>query len=209
MNQSEERQKNILKVTEAALQLFMSDGVANTSVTQIAKASDLTPMSVYRYFGTKEKLVFHVWQYALTVFYQHYDARYQEIKRESGTGYDRFVTCMRAYSILYKEYPQWYSYTHEMFTYRASPKETESTDLKSVFWQYYDKEIPIPALRALREGVEDGSINENVNIYAVYQILLNAYTGTTLYETVSFGVSPEDIIKITGNLIANYIKKPQ
>jgi hypothetical protein len=75
-----------------------------------------------------------------------------------------------------------------------------------VFWQYYDKEIPVPALKALREGVEDGSIRSDVNIYTVYQCLLNAYTGTSIYENLSFGVSPVDVLKFTGDLIANYIK---
>ena len=73
-------------------------------------------------------------------------------------------------------------------------------------FQYYDREIPVPALKALREGVVDGSIRPDVNIYAVYQCLLNAYTGTTIYENVSFGVSPVDIVQFTGELLVNYIK---
>ena len=64
----------------------------------------------------------------------------------------------------------------------------------------------MPALKALREGVADGSIRPDVNIYAVYQCLLNAYTGTTIYENVSFGVSPVDVVRFTGELLVNYIK---
>lgn len=45
-----------------------------------------------------------------------------------------------------------------------------------------------------------------MNIYAVYQCLLNAYTGTTIYENVSFGVSPVDVVQFTGELLVNYIK---
>ena len=69
------------------------------------------------------------------------------------------------------------------------------------------REIPVPALKALREGVADGSIRPDVNIYAVYQCLLNAYTGTTIYENMSFGVSPvEVVVQFTGELLVNYIK---
>lgn len=86
-----------------------------------------------------------------------------------------------------------------------SEKNTGS-DVNNVFWKYYDREIPVPALKALREGVADGSIRPDVNIYVVYQCLLNAYTGTTIYENVSFGVSPVDIVQFTGELLVNYIK---
>ena len=80
------------------------------------------------------------------------------------------------------------------------------SDVNNVFWKYYDKEIPVPALKALREGVADGSIRPDVNIYAVYQCLLNAYTGTTIYENLSFGVSPVDVVQFTGELLVSYIK---
>ena len=94
---------------------------------------------------------------------------------------------MRAYYSLYEEFPNWYKYTHEMFTYRFSHDETADCGMSSVFWSHYDKEIPIPALKALKDGVEDGSIRKDINIYAIYQILLNAFTGVTLYENISFG----------------------
>jgi len=54
--------------------------------------------------------------------------------------------------------------------------------------------------------VADGSIRPDVNIYAVYQCLLNAYTGTTIYENLSFGVSPVAVVQFTGELLVNYIK---
>ena len=38
--------------------------------------------------------------------------------------------------------------------------------------------------------------------------ILNAYTGTAIYENLSFGVAPVDIVRFTGDLIANYIKNP-
>nr|WP_303771848.1 helix-turn-helix domain-containing protein [Actinomyces oris] len=41
----------------AALALFKSQGYAATTVEQIAQAADVAPMTVYRYFGTKEATV--------------------------------------------------------------------------------------------------------------------------------------------------------
>lgn len=207
MSQREEREKNISRVIETALELFLSDGIAETSVNRIAKACGLAPMSIYRYFGSKDALVAQVWSYALKRFYEQYMEQYNALSLDGCRGYEKFVASMQVYFNTYSEFPQWYSYTREMFSYRFT-EQSEGGEMYNVFWKYYDKEIPIPALKALKEGIADGSIRSDVNIYAVYQILLNAYTGTAIYENLSFGVEPVDIVRFTGDLIANYIKNP-
>jgi len=204
VTQSEERRENIARVIDAALQLFMENGIANTSINQVAKKVDLSPMSLYRYFGTKEELVQQTWQAALVEFYGRFRKVYNPA--DCRTGYERFAACMQAYYTLYKQYPSWFTYTHEMFTYRSEGSAPVDESLKSAFWSHYDKEIPIPALKALQEGVADGSVRPDVNIHAIYQILLNTYTGIALFENISFGDAPEEIIRITAELIGSYIK---
>jgi len=54
--------------------------------------------------------------------------------------------------------------------------------------------------------VADGSIRPDVNIYAVYQCLLNAYTGTNVYKGTEFDVDPLDTLRLSAELIAKYIK---
>lgn len=204
MKRSEERAYNIRKVIKAAQDLFIADGIAATTINRIAEAADLTPTSLYRYFHNKDALVFAAWQDALVTFYKQFTERYVQTAPEPQNGYEEFVACMDVYFSFYHEAPEWYSYTREMFA--SYSEKSEGNEVKNVFWRYYDKEIPVPALKALRAGVADGSIRSDVNIYTVYQCLLNAYTGTTIYENVSFGVSPVEIVRFTGELIANYIK---
>lgn len=204
MKRSEEREYNIRKVIQTAQGMFIADGIAATPISRIAEAADLTPTSLYRYFKNKDALVFAVWQDALVTFYNRFTERYIRIAPEPRNGYEKFVACMDVYFSFYHETPEWYRYTREMFS--SYSEKTEGNEVQNVFWKYYDKEIPVPALKALREGVEDGSIRPDVNIYTVYQCLLNAYTGTTIYENVSFGVSPVEIVRFTGDVIANYIK---
>ena len=205
MKQSEEREYNISRVIKVAQNLFISDGIYATSINRIAQEADLSPMSIYRYFKNKDTLVYTVWQDALATFFQQYMDRYEAASQSCWTGYEKYVVAMNIYFEIYKEFPRWYSYTQEMFSYAPS-EEAGGSEIRTVFWQYYDREIPVPALKALKEGVEDGSIRPDINIYTVYQCILNAYTGTSIYENVSFGVSPVDIIKFTGDLIAKYIK---
>ena len=192
MKRSEEREQNIRRVIHTAQTLFIADGIAATPISRIAEAAGLTPTSLYRYFRNK------------ATFFTDLMEQYKRESAACTTGYEKFVVCMHIYFRIYDDQPEWYDYTREMFS--AYSEKNTGSDVNNVFWKYYDKEIPVPALKALREGAADGSIRPDVNIYAVYQCLLNAYTGTTIYENVSFGVSPVDVVQFTGELLVSYIK---
>jgi AcrR family transcriptional regulator len=45
------------RIQEKALDLFDEHGFPNVTIEEIAEAADVSPSSVYRYFGTKEQLV--------------------------------------------------------------------------------------------------------------------------------------------------------
>jgi AcrR family transcriptional regulator len=47
------------RIQEAALDLFDERGFHAVSIEEIAEAAEVSPSSVYRYFGTKEQLVLH------------------------------------------------------------------------------------------------------------------------------------------------------
>ena len=206
MTQSEERMQNMHKVIKTAQRLFLDEGIASVSINKIAAEAGLTPMSVYRYFGSKDKLIAAVWQDALVVFYDDFMKRYHAITAGMATGYERFVACMELYIAVYSEFPQWFRYTREMFSHTSTFSITHSQDMEHVFWRYFDKEIPIPLLKALQDGVADGSVKPDINIFQVYQMVHNIYTGTSIYSNVFPDFDPLDTIKFTKELIANYIK---
>lgn len=70
MSKEQIRDENKLRVIKAAQELFISDGVANTSINRIASEVGLSPMSIYRYFGNKVNLVLAAWRDALGVFFE-------------------------------------------------------------------------------------------------------------------------------------------
>jgi AcrR family transcriptional regulator len=45
------------RIQEVALDLFEQDGFGKVTIERIAQAADVSPSSVYRYFGTKEQIV--------------------------------------------------------------------------------------------------------------------------------------------------------
>lgn len=51
------KQAAMRRIQETALDLFDERGFANVTIEEIADAAEVSPSSVYRYFGTKEQLV--------------------------------------------------------------------------------------------------------------------------------------------------------
>lgn len=203
MNQSEIREQNIQRVLETAQNLFLQDGVYKTSINSIAEECGLSPMSIYRYFKTKDILATRVWQLSMNMFYdQYFMPAYLKEAANLTCGYDKFVTCMKIYYQYYKEQPDWFAYTREMFHIASRVNEVDEKEHKDENWQGFFKEIPIPILKALTEGKEDGSIRPDVNIYEVYQVFTNVYTGTTIYDSFTEGVTTLDIMRYTSQLLA-------
>lgn len=206
MSKQQIRDENRLRVIKVAQDLFIDEGVAVTSVNRIAKEAGLTPMSVYRYFGTKDGLVIAAWRDALSQFYETFMARYTKRIETLHTGFEKYLACMDEYTNAYTESPKWYAYTREMLSYAMEENIETELNISDVFWQFADKEIPIPALIALREGIADGSIRADIDIHMIYQILINAYTGTNIYDGTEYAIDPVETLRTSSAIIANYIK---
>ena len=148
MKRSEEREYNIRRVIHTAQMLFIADGISATPISRIAEAAGLTPTSLYRYFRNKDALVFAAWRDALATFFTDFMEQYTRESASCKTGYEKFVVCMHIYFSIYDARPEWYAYTREMFS--AYSEKGTGNDVNNVFWKYYDREIPVPALKALR-----------------------------------------------------------
>lgn len=94
--------------------------------------------------------MFAAWRDALATFFTDFMEQYTRESASCKTGYEKFVVCMHIYFSVYDAQPEWYDYTREMFS-TYSEKNTGS-DVNNVFWKYYDREIPVPALKAVARG---------------------------------------------------------
>lgn len=199
------RDENRQRVIRVAQELFISEGVAATSINRIAKEAGLSAMSVYRYFGTKSGLVLAVWRDALSIFYEGYMQRYSKRAEGLNNGYEKCVAAMEEYNNTYLLFPAWYRYTREMLSYTASP-EGSGIDMNGIFWQFCDREIPLPIVHSLEEGIADGSVRSDVNIRMLLQLIVNAYTGVDIYGDSENELLPINELDLCSKIIARYIK---
>lgn len=201
MYQSEERERNIQKVIQTARDLFLKEGVFTVSVNRIAQESGLSAMSLYRYFGTREDLILAVWKNALDEFYTLFMRNYKRRIADCKNGYEKYLQCMETYIELYQQHPEWYAYTREMLGGFAGRRANDKE-----FWDKFYSWIPSPALKAMLEGQEDGSIKPDVNVYEAYQLIHNVYTGTNIMQHFTEDVHAIDIIRFTTDLLSNYLR---
>ncbi len=206
MNQSQIREFNIRKVLDVCQNLFLENGVENTTITSIAQKSGLAPTSIYRYFDNKYNLALAVWHDSLMEFYNdYYMPAYREASKNLSTGFEKFRACMDVYYELYKENPEWLEYTREMFNLASRETKNDYVENPRKFWKEFFEEIPAPTLNALQEGLADGSVKPDVNIYEVYQLVTNIYTGIRTYEVFTPSMTALDIIRFTADIIESYI----
>lgn len=74
MNGYEKRtQKKREKIIESAQELFLLNGITNTTIEQIAEKAQVSRVTIFKYFGDKEELVkkaVHIWVNALLQEYE-------------------------------------------------------------------------------------------------------------------------------------------
>lgn len=204
MKRSEQREQNIQRVIHVAQSLFIADGIAATPISRIAEAAGLTPTSLYRYFRNKERACLCRVARCIGDVFLGFMEQYTREAASCKNGYEKFVVCMHTIFALMTA-------GRSGMTIRAKcspPTRRRGRATTSTMSSGSITTARSPSRRSRRcvRAWPTGSIRPDVNIYAVYQCLLNAYTGTTIYENLSFGVSPVVVVQFTGEMLVNYIK---
>lgn len=75
MTQKELREQNRAAVIRAAQGRFLAQSIDKTTIAEIAEDADLTPMSVYRYFGSKQAIAVAVANHLLDAYLAEHSAR--------------------------------------------------------------------------------------------------------------------------------------
>lgn len=169
MSLEEIREQNKQRVVQAALDVFVRQGIAKTTVADIARAAGLTERSVYRYYKTKLDLV-------QAAAYLYYDRMTQEANRYAQQmcapdlpGIEQIRQVLRFYSHMYLEYPAQIRFCADA----EVALSTAGLDKEDVNWPPDRFEISdSPLVRAIRKGLADGSVSSRVDVASLYY---NAY----------------------------------
>ena len=152
-----EREKKVREeeIIAAAKKIFFEKGFHDTSMDEIAKASQFSKKTLYQYFKSKEDLFLTVAAREFKMVMAYFKTG---IKSET-TGLEKIRLLSEAYYAYYKDFPQSFSLMNYCQFIQA-PRENlshynEVTELrKNLFQDFAD---------VIEEGKADGSIRKDLN----------------------------------------------
>lgn len=201
------RKENIL---EKALIEFCRNGIENTTIADVAKASEVGVASMYRYFSTKIQLVIECaslfWEKEEEIFTPSLmTEEYMALK-----GIEQLKTILLVFVKVFEEYGDFLKFIYEFDTYIRKEKID-----KDRLMEYEKKIILIKPIftEALKKGQKDHTINLKYSMDETYftmtHLLLSLSQKLAIYGDIlemDKEVKPKKQIEIAVDLIINSLK---
>jgi AcrR family transcriptional regulator len=199
-NLRRETEKELYKnqMIDAAERVFYQNGFENSSMNEIAKESNFTKRTLYKYFASKDDLLFAVLNKGFLQFLTFMKAEISRAER----GFDQFHAAIFAYYQFYKNYPE----TLQLLRY-ISQSQAEASDSAQRFVDL-KKDIMLEVIRTIETGQRDGSIRADLDArqttYSITFVLMGflnelSVSGTTFSE--HFALNENDFVMNTFDLL--------
>lgn len=180
-----EQQNTIETVISTAEELFCSQGYDNTSMDDIAKASEYTKRTIYRYFINKEDLFFA----AALKGYRQLICMIGE-NNEYLSGFNKIQSAYYAFFEFYKQFPQ----SFKLITMSGIVKSVSANSETPYMHEFMksDKQLFESIVNMFMIGKADNSIRADVNL----QMLA--------FSSVFMAVGFFQMISLYGNTYTNH-----
>lgn len=155
--QTESRREEIIA---AAVKEFVSAGIENARIADIAKRAEVGPATVYRYFETKPKLVAECAARFRNNEMTALDPQIENALQAGKTGFDRVKALLGIVGALYEKNPGWLRLLEQFDNYIAR-ENVPRGQLKGYEQSVMSSQSVM--LEAVRQGQEDGSIRPDVD----------------------------------------------
>lgn len=199
-----ERRKN--EIIDAAERVFFSKGLANATMDDVAEEAELSKGTLYLYFKSKEDLYLAI-NYRGTLILK---SMFEQAVAKQETGFDKTRAVGEAYFEYYKKYPD---YFNAMLYYEST--EIDYTDQESFAFEcsMKGKETLDVLIKAIKTGIQDGTIRPEIDPVKTAIILWGQSTGIIQLialrgEALKFvhNVKPEEVMAYCFDLIGESLR---
>ncbi len=169
-------------ILQTATSLFMTSGIADVTIKDIADAAEIGEATVYRYFGTKTNIVVAS---ALKLGKETYEAFFDLAK--GNTGYDKLEIFYNSYLNVFKKSPTHFYFIKEFDAYMCAHSEISLDE--------YEKSLDLfknDFMNAYKLGLSDGSIKEVKQIEVLYYSTTHALLELCKKLSMKKGVLEQD-----------------
>jgi len=152
-----EREKKLREseIVKAAEVIFFEKGFENASMDEIAKSSEFTKRTLYKYFINKEDLFFAVVHEGFETLYAYFESSLKKGKN----GYEKIRFGLLAYYQFYRDYPDIFRLMNSISIVKSKAKESKKYKKILEFNDFIFSEI----IKVIEEGKIDGSIRIDID----------------------------------------------
>lgn len=153
------------KAVAAAAKLFMERGIEDVKMTDIADESGVGVATLYRYFGTKPRMVTEVMTYLWEEITELFSGVFDSPEFLGQTGLKQLNDLMRMFIVLYQAHTDFMKLVGEFDRYiiREQIPKSELADYEQAIVSFY----PVPE-HAYKQGLADGTVREIENFKLFY-----------------------------------------
>ncbi|MFC4401555.1 TetR/AcrR family transcriptional regulator [Gracilibacillus xinjiangensis] len=144
-------------IKEAALDLFTRNGIKKVSISQIAKEANVSQVTIYNYFDSKENLLKEAMEYYVEKSFEHY----QRLLDASIPFPDKIE------KMIFQKTEITGTIHEEIYAYFLDNSEEQASYLEKI---YQEKSVPF-FQQLISEGKESGFIREDLSENAILLFL--------------------------------------
>lgn len=175
-NESMQSAKNdrIAAAVSAAAQMYLSVGISETKMTDIATQAQIGVASLYRYFGTKQrftvKVASHIWRTTL----QTVEPLYTGPSYDSMTGLEQVQALLNIFQVFMKDFRDFLRFLSEfdMFVIREHLNREQLEEYETCSLNL----MPV-MIRAMEKGAADGTVRPDVDPALYYHTVTDSLIG--------------------------------
>ncbi|OGJ92460.1 MAG: hypothetical protein A2487_00755 [Candidatus Raymondbacteria bacterium RifOxyC12_full_50_8] len=175
-----EKEQRAEQIISAAENLFIDNGLAKTTMDDIAKECELSKATLYLYYKSKEELVIEIVKRALDNLYEHLSAA----AAVNLSGSDRLRVVGRSYLEFYREHPWYFKMINGMGEFGTHQTEGDPhldmknnilSDIASRNYQIWDV-----CVECVKKGIDSGEFKPTVDPVATAVGLYASSNGVIL-----------------------------
>ncbi len=151
------KRKKKNEIIDAAERVFFFKGYTNTSMSDIALEAEIAKGTLYIYFQTKRDLYYAVGNRALDILVKKFSNIANSRNYENGI--EKVLALARTYISFAGDYPNYHKF---LIDYHAEPVNFKESNSSVIAAYMKSGRICKYLLKCIKEGVEDGSIRNDI-----------------------------------------------
>ena len=204
------KNERIAVAMETAAQLYLTIGISNAKMTDIAEKAQIGVASLYRYFGTKQLFTVKVGSYIWKTTMMKLEPQYTSAEYQAKPGFEQVAALLNIFHILLEEHRPFLRFLSEfdVFVIREHLGIGQLTEYESRSMNM----LPV-MIDAMKKGVEDGTIRPDVDANVFYDAITDSLL--SMCEKFVWGNVPNNVdqernqqaLSMAIDMFLSYIRK--